>query len=599
MPNLIHYRYQVHDRLTLVKGATLGGATSQIPFGGTPMLSVGDPYQLGPICDTALWEQPAINEPADFAKYMLLWKPFQCHELTEIVRQEDKSFAGILNKIRTCGPGGIQENSEEDKVLQSRELKVPETDPNYPSDLLHVYAKREDAEKRNRRKLAELEGQTYTSIAKYSTNSKFSDHTIPVDDSRETGNLVHKLDIKIGARVKMPINVNNLDGLTNGATGTVVHVILKANGTEMETIMVKFDNPKIGVQTRQESKVPKRRDKSVPITKVEGTFFLGKRKNIEYHNWQFPLVLCWGSTIHVTQSLSLSGIVVDMTNGRYLPGQAYVAFSRVRNLDQLWIINYDRQKVKSSPIVDAEMERLRKNPIPTLPQPVVLNDSTVCSIGHLNIRSLMSKVKYLKNDPVFQCSILCISETRLSDQIPTKKLPWPDNFTVERNDRNRDGGGVLIAANPCTQPIPVALPTSSLEIVGVKIHIPQEVLVLCVYRSRDLPKDEFVVQMEKILSQFTEMGVVVIGDFNEDVVKLYYSFFSEHSYLPLNTGQKSHKLHDFMLSIGFTQVIKEPTHEEGSLLDHIYLRNTDFNQSDVQDIYFSDHSAIYCVKSQS
>ncbi len=560
------------------------------------MLSVGDPYQLGPVCDTALWVQPPITEPSDFAKYSLLWKPFKCHELTEIVRQEDKAFASILNKIRTCGPDGIKENSEEDKVLKSRELQIPESDPNYPSHFLHVYAKREDADKRNRRKLAELEGQTYTSIAKYSTNST-TPCTIPVNDPRETGNLVHQLDIKISARVKMPVNVNNLDGLTNGATGTIVDILLKPNTMEMETIMVKFDNPKIGIQTRQESKVPKRRDKSVPIRKVEGTFFLGKKKNIEYHNWQFPLVLCWGSTIHVTQSLSLSGIVCDMTNGRYSPGQAYVAFSRVRKLEQLWIINYDRENVKSSPIVDAEMERLRKNSIPALPQPAVLEESTVFSIGHLNIRSLMSKVKYLKNDPVFKCSIICISETRLSDQIPTKKLPWPDSFTVERNDRNREGGGVLIAANPSTQPIPVVLPSSSLEIVGIKIHIPQEVLILCVYRSRDLPKDEFIVQMNKILRQFTEIGVVVLGDFNEDVVKLYYSFYKENSYLPLNTGQKSHKLHDFMLSSGFTQIINEPTHETGSLLDHIYLRNVDF-ESDVQDIYFSDHSAVYCIKSQ-
>ena len=584
--------YKEHDRLTLIKGTT-----SEVPFGGTAMLSSGDPYQIGPVYDTALWLQPDINEPADFAKYLLLWKQFKCHELTEIVRQEDKDFARILNKIRSCGPDGIKEDSEEDKLLKSRQLLIPESDPNYPSDFLHVYAKRSSAYQYNTRKLAELDGPSFFSIAKYSTNaSAIENYSIPQDDPRDTGNLVHKLEIKIRARVKMPVNVNNSDGLTNGATGTVVDVIFKPGTSEMETVMVKFDNPKIGVETRQQSKVPKRKDKAVPITKVEGTFFLGKGKNIEFHSWQFPLVLCWGSTIHVTQSLSLSGIVVDMTEGRYLPGQAYVAFSRVRQLDQLWIINYDREKIKSSSDVDAEMERLRQNPIPALPQPIVLKENIVLSIAHLNIRSLMPKIKYLVEDPVFQSSILCISETRLSDKIPTKKLPWPGNFTVERNDKSRKEGGVLIAANPYTKPIPVSLPTSLLEVVGMKIQIPQEIIVICVYRSeRSMSKDEFVHEMEQILNPFQNISMVVIGDFNEDI---YSPELIDNMRPPLPKAQTSHKVKDFMQSLGFIQTIKEPTHEAGSLLDHIYLRDINMDESDVQDVYFSDHSAICCIKVQ-
>ena len=57
---------------------------------------------------------------------------------------------------------------------------------------------------------------------------------------------------------------------------------------------------------------------------------------------QFPLTLAWAVTIHKCQGLTLPEIVIDMTpaKGRFKPGEAYVAFSRVRTLEKLHIINY-------------------------------------------------------------------------------------------------------------------------------------------------------------------------------------------------------------------------------------------------------------------
>ena len=81
---------------------------------------------------------------------------------------------------------------------------------------------------------------------------------------------------------------------------------------------------------------------------------------------QFPLVLAWAITIHKCQGLTLPEIVVDMTpaKGHYTVGQAYVAFSRVTQLDKLHIINYTRQQIHVSQHAEKEMERLCKNTLP-------------------------------------------------------------------------------------------------------------------------------------------------------------------------------------------------------------------------------------------
>ena len=65
----------------------------------------------------------------------------------------------------------------------------------------------------------------------------------------------------------------------------------------------------------------------------------------KYHFKQlglFPLTLPWAVTIHKCQGLTLPEIVIDMmhTKGKFKRGEAYVAFSRVKTLEKLHIINY-------------------------------------------------------------------------------------------------------------------------------------------------------------------------------------------------------------------------------------------------------------------
>ena len=60
-------------------------------------------------------------------------------ELTWIMRQSnDTTFTNLLNGIWHWN---TRTNSVEDHNLQSREISVPEIDPAYLHDVMHIYAR--------------------------------------------------------------------------------------------------------------------------------------------------------------------------------------------------------------------------------------------------------------------------------------------------------------------------------------------------------------------------------------------------------------------------------------------------------------------------
>jgi ATP-dependent DNA helicase PIF1 len=63
---------------------------------------------------------------------------------------------------------------------------------------------------------------------------------------------------------------------------------------------------------------------------------------------QFPLTLAWAMTIHKIQGATLSMAEIDVGGGIFECGQTYVALSRVRDLDGLYLSKFDSTKIKSS-----------------------------------------------------------------------------------------------------------------------------------------------------------------------------------------------------------------------------------------------------------
>ena len=120
----------MNQTICTIKGTTDGN------WGDICVLAVGDLYQLPPVGQCPIYMSLQIV-------YMLNdiapngWEKMHLHELTQSMRQKYLNIINFLNKICTTVPF---ESSEEDRMLQSHELKLHSTHENYPHDAMHVYA---------------------------------------------------------------------------------------------------------------------------------------------------------------------------------------------------------------------------------------------------------------------------------------------------------------------------------------------------------------------------------------------------------------------------------------------------------------------------
>ena len=132
-----------------LKGTTDGN------WGDICVLAVVDLYQLLPVGQCLIYMSPQIvHSVNDIAPNG--WEKMQLHELTQSMRQKDMKFINCLNKIHTTVP---LEGSEEDKILQSCELKLNSNHENYPHDAMHVYAQNVHCDEWNENRVKLLPGR--------------------------------------------------------------------------------------------------------------------------------------------------------------------------------------------------------------------------------------------------------------------------------------------------------------------------------------------------------------------------------------------------------------------------------------------------------
>ena len=103
------------------------------PFGGLSIITVGDLFQLKPVFDHWIFEnsKDGYNSLATNT-----WQQyFQMFELSQIMRQKDKEFAEMLNRIREG-----KHNQNDIDILKERILKLDPVHADYPITATHLFS---------------------------------------------------------------------------------------------------------------------------------------------------------------------------------------------------------------------------------------------------------------------------------------------------------------------------------------------------------------------------------------------------------------------------------------------------------------------------
>ena len=208
------------------------------------------------------------------------------------------------------------------------------------------------------------------------------------------------------------------------------------------------------------------------------------------------------------------------------------------------------------------------------------------TIALLNVRSIVPKIPDIHHDSSLKCAnILCFTETWLTSAQATPVL-YDDHTISSRNRLSGDNKGGVMISLPCTM-----RPSNITEFsfTGILIEAVSSTLVLpngerlqitLVYRSPSVSTDIMLNVIEGILGQITVRDIpsIVLGDFNEDLLTIPDS-----------------KLLHLMSHYGFSQFVKRPTTDRGTLIDHVYYnRPSNHIRVQVQDTYYSDHDTVYC-----
>jgi len=324
---------------------------SNLPFGGLQVVLVGDFYQLPPIGTDG--EQDTEQFCFESPLWNTVFKSENHIELKTIFRQKDPLYIDILMQIRK---GELDE--EKKNILKeylNREYDSEKNNGCIPTKLFAIRSKVDYVNTQMFSKIKEkeyvLEHTFKNDCLTYIDSGKviplellqkcnslsITDKEMELDIILNNSQCNKILRIKKGAAVMCTINLDMDNGICNGSQGIIIDIIEKGG---IITPIVKFSN--------------------------------GIIKGISAHYWQseeypslavgqYPLCLAWALTIHKIQGATLNMAEIDIGSSIFEYGQSYVALSRIKSLDGLYLSAFEPNKIKSNPIVKEFYSRI--NPI--------------------------------------------------------------------------------------------------------------------------------------------------------------------------------------------------------------------------------------------
>ena len=258
---------------------------------------------------------------------------------------------------------------------------------------------------------------------------------VPLKNSKQ---LAHKLNVAIGQRTEIAINIRTDDGMTNGASNVIKRIHLTNDSKPSGLVWVQFDYNDVGRKTRQENRnlytgsIP---NTWTPIKPVTTQFAVGKTKSAQVVRKQFPLRPSSAKTVHRSQGDAQSQVVVNLNTRRTIPHIHYVALSRVTTIEGLYITDICESKISIDPNVVQEMQLLRSEyKLDLCFTPLYMLVNTDLKICYLNARSLHKHIEDVRKDINYlSADITLFTEMRFSQHDPDEMYAI-EGYELFRND---------------------------------------------------------------------------------------------------------------------------------------------------------------------
>lgn len=270
-------------------------------FGGIQMIFVGDFFQLPPVAKNGKLAQFAFESNAWLAA-----EPKICY-LTEQHRQEDQEFLEILTNVRN----GTTTKKHLDRLKKCKRKA--------PKDLTRLFTHNADVNAVNDEELEKLPGDARM------YEMRISGFPFLIEVLQKNCLSPKTLKLKLGAPVMF--TRNHKDGVyVNGTLGMIVGF-----DAQRFPIVKTKDERTINVNLTEEWAIVERGETKASIR-------------------QLPLRLAWAITVHKCQGMSLDSATMDL--GRAFEyGQGYVALSRVRSLEGLYLEGLNARALEMHPTV--------------------------------------------------------------------------------------------------------------------------------------------------------------------------------------------------------------------------------------------------------
>lgn len=285
-------------------GQTIRG--SSLPFGGIRLFVLGDFLQLPPVSRANFRPFRAFESQA--------WKKCEMRSfvLTETMRQSNPEFISNLAKVRI---GVCDHDTTQYFESLSRDLEYSDG-----IEPVKLFALRKHVDIYNSARLNRIDAPLRTFIS---------------TDTGTVSALTHcpaprELCLKKGCQVMLVRNMS--DSLVNGTIGTI-RGFKDIDGIKTPTMnVVALDGSTKKIVLSRVQWESRDINGTITATRV-----------------QFPVTLAWAITIHKAQGKTIPRLFVDMA-GVFECGQAYVALSRCQSPENLQVINFSPDLVKTDPI---------------------------------------------------------------------------------------------------------------------------------------------------------------------------------------------------------------------------------------------------------